>query len=58
MWVNAFLKFLVFYYSGFCKQKTKNFKKVFTLNLQKKIYSTHAPRQNKYATSLSSVTLS
>ncbi|CAC9495348.1 hypothetical protein [uncultured Gammaproteobacteria bacterium] len=38
--MNAFLKFLVFYYSGFCKQKTKNFKKVFRLNLQKRIYTT------------------
>ncbi|VVH65576.1 hypothetical protein BSPLISOX_1475 [uncultured Gammaproteobacteria bacterium] len=31
---------MVFYYSGFCKQKTKNFKKVFMLNLQKRIYTT------------------
>ncbi|SHN94104.1 hypothetical protein BCLUESOX_1616 [bacterium endosymbiont of Bathymodiolus sp. 5 South] len=38
--MNTFLKFLVFYYSGFCKQKTKNFKKVFMLNLQKRIYTT------------------
>ncbi|SEH84399.1 hypothetical protein BAZSYMA_ACONTIG00016_10 [Bathymodiolus azoricus thioautotrophic gill symbiont] len=47
MWVNAFLKFLVFYYSGFCKQKTKNFKKVFTLNLQKKFtVPTHLDKIN------------
>jgi hypothetical protein len=52
MEVNTFLKFLVFYCLVFASKKTKNFKKVFTLNLQKRNYSAKQDEYQQYLQSM------